>query len=508
MEAPLPKLAQKLGLGKDFLRTIGSVLLGLVAVNYSVFPRDPGFLKIAPNPYLLAVLIGAAQFGLAAGLWAAFLTSILVVAQGTIVRPAGAETLFPMTGLLGTIVPNFLAAVILGGLEEARRKSCRRLKEQHEELKGENLRLREQLLAVTKVKEELEQRVLGQEATVQSLYEATRSLEALEEKQVYAGILGIAERFVGANKSSLYVVDYAQDEAVLVASHGWKDRCENPARIPLLDPVIRTLVQRNEPLTVRDLVHDLDLEQAWRSLGLRSLMLVPVRERGVLLAILSVDDIPFLRLTIPTLQALCVIGELVAPAVAKAVRFAEMEAKDQIDRATELHNYRYFLEALTRELHRVARHKLQLTVLVLEIAGSEHLRRALSPKSWRIVVRAVAKMLRHDLREIDLICAGRRSGTYWVMLPLTSLEQSLKVVERLRQRVRASGKLLGLKHAKLDLWFGFATYRPYIRDAQMFIQLAEQSLELARQSETRSDPEGKPAKEAQEANVAQEDERR
>ncbi|MDZ7374620.1 MAG: diguanylate cyclase [candidate division KSB1 bacterium] len=481
------RIADRAGLTKDFVLTISFVLLGLAAVNYTLFPNDPGFLTITPNPYLLAVLIGAAQFGLLGGLWSALFASGLVILQSGVLRPPSLGSPFPPSSLLPIVVPNFVAALVIGQLQQLHHGKYQRLRVHHSELEAENYRLKEQLLAVTKVKEELEQRILGQEATLHSLYKALKALEVLEERQVYEGILEVTERFTGANKSSLYVVDYSRDEAVLVASRGWSSSPKGPNQLPLSDPLVRALFGRNEPLTVKEISENPSLHQARKSLGLESLVLVPIYVRGVVLAILSVDDIPFLRLTIPTLRTLRIIAELASPALANVVRFAELEAKDQIDKMTELPNYRYFLESLTHELRRVSRHKLPLTVVAFEIAEADQLQASLSPEAWQLVVRVVGKILRHDLREIDLVCAGRRPGTYWVMLPLTSVDQSLKVVGRLQQRIRASNKLLGLKRAKLDLLFGFAAYRPYVRDAQMLVQLAEQSLDLSRQAKDKPD---------------------
>jgi len=476
----LRRTADKIGLEKDFLLTITFVFLCLVAVNYSLFPNDPGFLAIAPNPYLLVVLIGAAQYGLLSGLWAALFASLFVALQGTLIRPASLGAPFPLASLLPILVPNFVAALVVGELHELHRGKYERLREHHDELERENERLKEQLLAVTRVKEELEQRIIGQEATVQSLYKATKALEALEEQQVYSGILEVTEKFTGATRSSLYIVDYSQDEAVLVATRGWDQPHDRPSRIPLSNPLLKVLFRKNEPLSVKDLAGNPKLEQVWNESGLRSLVFVPIVARNVVLAVLTVDDIPFLKLSIPTLRTLRMIAELAAPAIANVVRFAEMEAKDQIDKVTELHNYHYFLQALHQELRRTTRYKLPLTVVVFEIKDYDILQTTLSEEALQLILRVVGKVLQRNLREIDLVCAGRRHGTYWVMLPLTPVDHTLKVIERLRQRVRNSGRLLGLKKTKLDLLFGFATYRPYVRDAQMLVQLAEQSLELSR----------------------------
>jgi len=472
-------LADRIGLEKDLVLTLAFTFLALGAVNFSLFPYDPGFLTVAPNPYLIAVLVGAAQFGLAGGLWSALLTVVLVLAEGSLVRPASFGVGFSWSSYLPVVVPALVIAIVAGEIREHSKKQIFRLQDLRRKLETENKRIKEQLLAVTQVKEELEQRILGQETTVHSLYKATKELETLEEDQVYQGILRVTAKFTGAEKISLYVIDYSVDQAQRVAALGWEPD-PRPTRFPLDHPLIERLLEKPEILTVKEIRSDPELEAQWQKGEPHALVYVPIVAQKVVIAFLTVEAIPFIKLNAPTIRILGMIADLAAPAITNVVKFAELQAKDQVDKLTELRNAHYFREALEKELRRTVRHNLHLSVLAFEIANLDQIETRFSAETRDLVVKVVGKLIQRNLREIDLVCAGPRRGAYYVMLPLTSLNDALKVAERVQQKVQNASKYFGSTDITIQLVYGFSTYRPYIREAEQLIQLAEQSLELAK----------------------------
>ena len=475
----MKNLADRIGLEKDLVLTLAFNFLALGAVNFSLFPYDPGFLTIAPNPYLLAVLVGAAQFGLAGGLWSALFTILVVVAQGSLARPASFGVGFSWTVYVPVAAPALIIALVAGEIREHSKKLISRLQDLRRKLEDENKRIKEQLLAVTQVKEELEQRILGQETTVHSLYKATKELETLEENQVYQGILKVTARFTGARKASLYVVDYSVDSAQRVAALGWEPD-PRPPRFPLDHPIISRLLEQPEVLTIKDIRSTPELEAAWQQGEPRALVYVPIVAQGVVIALLTVEEIPFIKLNAPTIRILGMIADLAAPAITNVVKFAELQAKDQIDKLTDLRNAHYFRQAVDKELRRTIRHNLHLSILAFEISNLNQIENRFSAETRDLVVKVVGKLIQRNLREIDLVCAGPRRGSYYVMLPLTSLNDALKVAERVRRKVQNASKYFGSTDIQIDLVYGFSTYRPYVREADQLIQLAEQSLELAK----------------------------
>ncbi len=475
----MKSLADRVGLEKDLVLTLAFTFLALGAVNFSLFPYDPGFLTVAPNPYLIAVLVGAAQFGLAGGLWSALLTLLLVLAQGSLARPASFGVGFSWAAYLPVAVPAVVVALVAGEIREHSKKQIFRLQDLRRKLEAENKRIKEQLLAVTQVKEELEQRILGQETTVHSLYKATKELETLEEDQVYQGILRVTAKFTGARKASLYIIDYSVDQAQKVASLGW-DPDPRPTRFPLDHPLIERLLERPGILTVKEIRNDPQLEAQWQNGEPHALVYVPIVAQSVVLAFLTVEEIPFIKLNAPTIRILAMIADLAAPAITNVVRFAELQAKDQIDKLTELRNAHYFRQAVEKELRRTIRHNLHLSILAFEITNLDQIETRFSAETRDLVVKVVGKLIQRNLREIDVVCAGPRRGTYYVMLPLTSLNDAMKVAERIRQKVQSASKYFGSTDVIIRLAYGFSTYRPYIREAGQLIQLAEQSLELAK----------------------------
>jgi hypothetical protein len=63
-----------------YLLELGGGLLLLVVVNVLLWPRDPGFLDVRPNPALVLVVVLAARHGLRAGLVSGLVTAAAVSA--------------------------------------------------------------------------------------------------------------------------------------------------------------------------------------------------------------------------------------------------------------------------------------------------------------------------------------------------------------------------------------------------------------------------------------------
>lgn len=109
----------------------------------------------------------------------------------------------------------------------------------------------------------------------------------------------------------------------------------------------------------------------------------------------------------------------------------ELEHRAYSDYLTGLANRRYFIEQAELELSRHNRYSGELSLIMLDIDFFKKINDTYGHNIGDLVLQRIADVSRLILRDIDII--GRIGGEeFAILLPQTSLEDSVKVAERLR----------------------------------------------------------------------------
>lgn len=104
------------------------------------------------------------------------------------------------------------------------------------------------------------------------------------------------------------------------------------------------------------------------------------------------------------------------------------------DGLTEIHNKRYFLEFLDRELARSARYRRPLSLIMLDLDYFRDINHDLGHLGGDYTLRELAALVRTNIRKEELF--ARYGGEEFVLvLPETSLEGAVDVAERARKSV-------------------------------------------------------------------------
>jgi diguanylate cyclase (GGDEF)-like protein len=107
-----------------------------------------------------------------------------------------------------------------------------------------------------------------------------------------------------------------------------------------------------------------------------------------------------------------------------------LEAQLITDHKTELSNDRHFRDRFTQEFSRSQRHNNPLTLLLLDIDDFKRINDSSSYEFGDTVLRTVAEVIRHSVRNID-IPARIGGDEYAVLMPDTSLEEGVGVANRI-----------------------------------------------------------------------------
>jgi diguanylate cyclase (GGDEF)-like protein len=130
-----------------------------------------------------------------------------------------------------------------------------------------------------------------------------------------------------------------------------------------------------------------------------------------------------------------------------------------IDGLTGVHNKRYFVEQLDRELSRAARHGRPLTMLICDIDHFKNVNDEFGHLAGDHVIKEVAQLCKSRIRPDDVI--ARYGGEEFAMiLPETDVAGGRLIAEELRERTEAAAFVFEDEDIAVTVSFGVAQLDP------------------------------------------------
>jgi diguanylate cyclase (GGDEF)-like protein len=234
----------------------------------------------------------------------------------------------------------------------------------------------------------------------------------------------------------------------------------------------------NRPVLQRNLVHEHRYLEDMRLLeeGLRSYALFPLtsRERAIgVLALGSCQDGAFDDTTLARLQPL---ADAVALAFENVRLFQKTREMSITDEVTPLHNFRYFHQALDRELKLVNRYGSTLSLLFIDLDRFKPINDQYGHLRGSRTLREVGFLIRAAVRETD-IPARYGGDEFVVILPQTDGASARVLAEKLRGLVEGHTFLQeeGI-NARLGVSLGIATYPAEANTKEALIRLSDKRM--------------------------------
>jgi diguanylate cyclase (GGDEF)-like protein len=234
----------------------------------------------------------------------------------------------------------------------------------------------------------------------------------------------------------------------------------------------------NRPVLQKNLVHEHRYLEDMRLLeeGLRSYALFPLssRDRAIgVLALGSSRDAAFDESTLARLQPL---ADAVALAFENVRLFQKTRQLSITDEITPLHNFRYFHQALDRELKLVNRYGSVLSLLFVDLDRFKPINDQYGHLRGSRTLREVGFLIRAAVRETD-IPARYGGDEFVVILPQTDGAPARLLAEKLRRLVEGHTFLQeeGI-NARLGVSLGVATYPSEATTKEALIRLADKRM--------------------------------
>lgn len=151
-----------------------------------------------------------------------------------------------------------------------------------------------------------------------------------------------------------------------------------------------------------------------------------------------------------------------------------------MDGLTEIHNKRYFVEQLEREVSRATRHGRPLTLVMCDIDRFKAINDGLGHLAGDHVLKEVAKIAKSRLRPDDVI--ARYGGEeIALILPETDLDGGKRIAEELRRRIAAGAFVFEDEEIHVTVSCGVAELEPSWQPHD-FVKAADQMLYEAKRA--------------------------
>jgi len=234
----------------------------------------------------------------------------------------------------------------------------------------------------------------------------------------------------------------------------------------------------NRPVLQRDLVHEHRYLEDMRLLeeGLRSYAVFPLSSRERAIGALALGSSQTGAFDDSTLARLQPLADAVALAFENVRLFQKTRELSITDEVTPLHNFRYFHQALERELKLVNRYGSTLSLLFIDLDRFKPINDQYGHLRGSRTLREVGFLIRAAVRETD-IPARYGGDEFVVILPQTDGESARILAEKLRHVVEAHTFLQeeGI-NARLGVSLGLAAYPAEANTKEALIRLADKRM--------------------------------
>ena len=210
--------------------------------------------------------------------------------------------------------------------------------------------------------------------------------------------------------------------------------------------------------------------------GIRSYIILPLESRGKVVGTFGLGSRRAGNYSKRDLPLLGQLSKQISVAVENVKLYEQTKENSILDDVSSLFNFRYFHQALDRELKLVARHRSQLALIFIDLDRFKLINDTHGHLRGSRVLRAVGFLLRAAVRETDI--AARYGGDeFVVILPDTDLALAKRLGERIRKIICHHIFLRdeGLNE-RLGASIGVATYPSEAHTKEELIQLADERM--------------------------------
>ncbi len=306
--------------------------------------------------------------------------------------------------------------------------------------------------------------------------------KSLELKEVQKGIFDQVKRLLNCDTSSVLLVD--KDVNRLKFAYLSKDeegKSLMDTSLKMGEGIAGTVWGNGTPILINDTQNDprfSDKADKKSNKHTNSLIAVPLTYKGEIIGVIEAINKKDGDFNTSDLEML----QYISTQSAIAIKNAELYDMANKDGMTRLYINKYFKERLQEEWSRTNRYKRPLSIVLLDIDNFKNFNNTYGHQAGDTVLKEVAKIITSSSRSIDIPC--RYGGEeFSIILPETSRQDAMIVIERIRQKVEDIKIQYNDISLQLTISGGLATIPELSPDnIEEFIDMADKALYCSKRS--------------------------
>ncbi len=409
-------------LKKIFPFEIIALVTVVLIINILKYPFDIGFLSIHYNPYLFVIIFFTSFYGKKSGLLAFFIATIFIATYiiisdlyySTDILYSTITTSALYRHLSSLIFLSLIVIIVLGEIRDNLGRIIQNQKNTIKELDDQTARLKRELEAVSMVNQEYQDRILGQQNSLISLYSTIIALNTLNLENIYPNILNAVVQFTGAQQCSLWQYDRDNNSIHLLAYNGWTEDLikSTPSNLDT-ENLIGWSVRNNTMFSIKMLQKYQNLKALDNG---NSIITVPITIDNQVWGALNIEKIPFIKYNLYTEQLLLMIADLAAPIIRNAIRYSSLVHKE-VDPVTGFNSISEFYEVLKEEFANAQHNKLNMSLLIVECTNSTEIVDKFSMKDALLVLKEIAQLVQQLAKGKVFIFQYKETFQFAAILP-------------------------------------------------------------------------------------------
>ncbi|MBN2041481.1 MAG: sensor domain-containing diguanylate cyclase [Spirochaetes bacterium] len=300
--------------------------------------------------------------------------------------------------------------------------------------------------------------------------------KSLEGEEVQKRILHQLKRLLNCEASSVLLVDNELSRLKFAyLSKDEEDDTLTDVNLKIGEGIAGTVWSNGTPILINDAQNDprfsnkVDKKSNTQT---NSVIAVPLTVKGKVIGVLEAINKKNGSFNSFDLEMM----QYISTQSAIAIKNAELYNMANTDGMTKLYTNKYFRERLSEEWERSIRYKHHLSLVMLDIDDFKNFNDTYGHQAGDRVIKEVAKIVKSGFRSIDIPC--RYGGEeFTIVLPETSLQEALIVVERIREKIEQMSIEYNDSYLKSTVSGGIASIPDITtKDHEEFIDMADKAL--------------------------------